>query len=288
MEVLLPVDGSDASLQAVRFVASCGARDRVHPVLLNVQRPPVQAWPHGFDVGALTQALHEQGDAQLDAVTGLLTDSAMQPERLVRVGHPADTILEVAQARKVGAIVMGTRGKGVLGGFALGSVALRVATAAECPVMLLKPETRRPAVTPLRIVAPVDGSEASAQAIRQLATLAPQFGEAHVDLVHYQQPLTFIETILPPHDDVVRNWTADAIAAAMEDMTRTLARAGLAYEVHCYTGDAEEGIARFAEEVDADLIAMAMHGSGTLRRLAFGSVTWKTVQLSRVPVVLMR
>src|SRR5690606_26757165 len=100
MEVLLPVDRTDASLQAVRFVASCGARDRVHPVLLNVQRPPVQAWPHGFDVGALTQALHEQGDAQLDAVTGLLTDSAMQPERLVRVGHPADTILEVAQARK--------------------------------------------------------------------------------------------------------------------------------------------------------------------------------------------
>ena len=110
----------------------------------------------------------------------------------------------------------------------------------------------------------------------------------HVHVVHYLPPLTLLETVLPPHDVVVRNWTGDAIAAVMDAATQALDQAGISHETHSFTDDPGECIARFAESVNADLIAMAMHGSGSLRRLAFGSVTWKTVQLSGVPVLLMR
>lgn len=289
MEILLPVDESEASLQAVRYVATRAARASLQPILLSVQRTPVQAWPQrGFDPSVLDQALYERGEAQLRTAEASLAASGVRTERLVRIGQPADTILEVAQTRQVGAIVMGTRGKGVLGGFALGSVALRVATAATCPVMLLKPEARLPTGTPLRVVAPIDGSEASEQAVRQLVTLEPQLGPMHVHVVHYLPPLTFIEAVLPPHDDIMRNWTGEAIAIAMAEVTRLLEEAGIPHETHSFTDDPGEGIARFADSLNADLIAMAMHGSGSLRRLAFGSVTWKTVQLSSVPVLLMR
>lgn len=289
MEILLPVDESEASLQAVRYVVTRAARASLQPLLLNVQRMPAQAWPQrGIDPSVLERALYEQGEAQLRAAEAALAEAGIQAERLVRIGPPADTILEVAQARRVGAIVMGTRGKGMLGGFALGSVALRVATGANCPVMLLKPEARIPTETPLRVVAPIDGSEASQAALRHLAALAPQLGPMHVHVVHYLPPLTFIEAVLPPHDDILQNWTGEAVAIAMDAATQVLDEAGIAHETHSFTADPGEGIANFAHDLNADLIAMAMHGGGNLRRLAFGSVTWKTVQLSRVPVLLMR
>jgi hypothetical protein len=43
-----------------------------------------------------------------------------------------------------------------------------------------------------------------------------------------------------------------------------------------------------AREADVDLIAMATHGRGGLKRLLMGSVTDATLQRSRLPLLLVR
>lgn len=56
----------------------------------------------------------------------------------VAMGHPADTIVRVAQERSVDLIVMSTRGRTGLQHVFLGSVAEKVVRLAPCPVLTVK------------------------------------------------------------------------------------------------------------------------------------------------------
>jgi nucleotide-binding universal stress UspA family protein len=56
----------------------------------------------------------------------------------VAVGHPADTIVRVAQQRSADLIVMGTHGRTGLQHVLLGSVAEKVVRLAPCPVLTVR------------------------------------------------------------------------------------------------------------------------------------------------------
>jgi nucleotide-binding universal stress UspA family protein len=274
VKVLLPSDRSAASLQAARLLADYrGERSQIEPVLLNVQRPVLKAWPgHGLDRAAVEAALHEEGMDELRAAQEILSRAGFAPELVVRLGHAPHWIVDEARERAVGVIVMGTRGHGALGGFALGSVALRVVQGAEVPVVLVKPESRLPADLGrhARIVVPVDGSDEATMAAVRLARCANVLGSLGVDVVHFQQPPT-VEA-------------GEAVARARE----ALAAGGVEHEIHLLAGDPATGIAQFAKDHSADLIAMSTRGLGALHHAFIGSVALKTAHLSPVPVALMR
>lgn len=59
-------------------------------------------------------------------------------------------------------------------------------------------------------------------------------------------------------------------------------------ETRVSIGIPEDVILKAAEDGDADLIVMATHGYGGLRRWAFGSVTQKVAFSSPVPVLVVR
>jgi nucleotide-binding universal stress UspA family protein len=291
LKLLLPVDGSAASLQAARMVAGWrGERARVVPVLLNVQTPPLKVSPEaGIDHTLLEDALRAQGAAELEPAAAILREAGLEPETAVRLGRASDTIADAARETNADLIVMGTRGHGALSGFALGSVALRVVQRARLPVVLVKPDARLPPELGrrLRVVAPLDGSEWATRAVRRVAVYADLFGELHLDLVHFQAPLTYIEAVMPPHDDVLRRWSGLEAEEAVAGAKQALADAGIAHRVHGVTGDPSTGIAQFAHDREADLIVMSARGIGTLRHLVIGSVALKTAHLSHVPVVFM-
>lgn len=55
-------------------------------------------------------------------------------------GHPATTIVDVAQERKVDAIFVGSHGWSGIKSFLMGSVASKVLKNASCSVMIIRPE----------------------------------------------------------------------------------------------------------------------------------------------------
>jgi nucleotide-binding universal stress UspA family protein len=291
VKILLPSDRSAASLQAARLLADYrGDRARIAPVLLNVQRPVLKAWPgHGLDRAAVEAALQEEGMDQLGAARETLSRAGFEPELVVRVGHPHAVIVEETRRLDAGAIVMGTRGHGALGGFALGSVALRVVQSAERPVMLVKPDSRLPSGlgSHARIVVPVDGSEEAAAAAARIAQYSDVLGRLHVDLVHFQQPLTVMEAMVPPHRDVLSHWSGREAEEALAQASKALRGSGVEPEIHVLAGDPATGIAQFARDRAADLIAMSTRGLGALHHAFVGSVALKTAHLSPVPVALM-
>jgi nucleotide-binding universal stress UspA family protein len=138
--VLVPVDGSACSDQAVREIIT-GA-DKSQPLqihLINVQ-PPIFSEPSliflpqdKLDTFYFNQAEHALASAQKllrDAGTGFTVHRA--------VGSIAETILAKAHELGVDGIVIGAHGRGKIAGMLLGSVSLKVLHLSDIPVTVVR------------------------------------------------------------------------------------------------------------------------------------------------------
>lgn len=292
MNILLAFDGSEAALHACRLVAAfANAQGASQVTLLNVQRPPLLLSPQGgVSYTVLEDALREEGGRLLQQAMDVLAAGGCTAQAISRVGPPAAIILEAARERGADVLVLGNGRTGILGGYALGSVALRVAPAAHCPTVLVGARVRLPGAPgrALRVAVPVDGSVESLQAVQRLVRCAGLLGRLQVDLLHFQPGITLAASILPPHDDVLREWSGRESDAALTQAMQLLGDAGIAHEVHRLTGDPASGIAAFSRTRGCELIAMGTRGLGAMHHLLMGSVALQTVRASDVPVALLR
>ncbi|MEV7982249.1 universal stress protein [Streptomyces sp. NPDC086519] len=131
--VLAGVDGSGHSLAAAEWAAREAVLRDV-PLHLVHAAPPL---PGGEVPDQARETLRRVGER---IVQGVLADlGARHPELRVRgeqsAGAPAEALLSLA--RDAGLLVVGARGSGGFDGLAVGSVALRVAAAAGCPVVVV-------------------------------------------------------------------------------------------------------------------------------------------------------
>jgi nucleotide-binding universal stress UspA family protein len=141
MRILVPSDGSEASLAAVRRAAQI-ARERpgIELHLLNVQ-PPVSGDVATFVGGGNVRAYHkEQGAEQLKAARAILDEAGLSYECHVAVGRAGETIAGYARERQCDEIVMGTSGAGGVKRL-LGSTAADVLEEATVPVTFVKAGT---------------------------------------------------------------------------------------------------------------------------------------------------
>lgn len=140
-KILIPVDGSASSANAVRFAVDYAKRTAETQIfLINVQEPPPAEVVIEAGIPPETwQASHQEaGRKALEGACALLDDAKMPFTATVAVGHPVAQI--AARASELGCtrVVMGTRGMGALGSLVLGSVAMRVVHEVTCPVILVK------------------------------------------------------------------------------------------------------------------------------------------------------
>lgn len=287
LPLLLPFDGSPAALRAVELLAAYRGAASLAPTLLNVQSRPVTIWPESMlDAREVEAALVEAGEEELRPALARLAGA----QGAVRLGFPADSIVREAASLGVRAIVMGTRGHGALHGFPLGSVALRVAHGASVPTLLVKPEARLPARfgVALKVVVGMDGSEPGLHALAALAAARSWLGELQVELVYVQQPLGLLARLLPPHDDLIGEWSSAAGEAAAGRAREMLRAAGIEHRLHLSVGDAPAEIALIAGETGAELLVLGTRGLGAAHHALIGSVALKAAALSAVPVMLAR
>lgn len=278
--ILIPFDGSPAAARAVEFISSFD----VETTLLNVQPRPVAFWPGaGLDPTQLDAALLEAGKKVVQAAAGRLPGARAE----VRLGLPADTIIREAAAHDV--VVMGTRGAGVLQGYAFGSVALRVAHGAAKPVILLKPADRLPAAPGkrLRVLLAMDGSAPALRAAERLLGWRAWLGELEVHLLWVQAPLTYLETVLPPHDDVIGQWSTQEGRERTQAARELLRDAGVAQHLHLSIGDPALETRTLAQASGAELVALGTRGLDAAHHALVGSVALKAAAICDVPVLLV-
>lgn len=138
LRVLIPVDGSENSLRAVRFTITTTAlfRDPLEIHLLNVQH----SFP-GTIRGVHQQAReehHEEGKKALAAACNLLDDAGVRYDFHIGVGDAPEVIAHFVRDKNIEQVVMGPRGLGTIAGMLLGSVAVKVLHLVHVPVLLVR------------------------------------------------------------------------------------------------------------------------------------------------------
>jgi nucleotide-binding universal stress UspA family protein len=138
-KILVPVDGSPASLRALDFaIKMTDQNPDTSLVLLNVQNVSAMDMA-GAAMGSDWQEAVSLASAKaLKEAVGKAEAAGIGFKSIVRTGQTAETIAQAAHDEGVGHIVMGTRGLGSIQGLLLGSVAMKVIHLAQVPITLLK------------------------------------------------------------------------------------------------------------------------------------------------------
>lgn len=140
MKILLPVDGSAVSLEAVRFairMARAGLETSV--VLANVQESAtLYELVVAHDPQVVEQVSAAAGAHTLEAAEALLKEANISYESEVASGDPAHTLIDILERYECDVVVMGASGTSTLRSALLGSVSNEVLHAAGVPVMIVK------------------------------------------------------------------------------------------------------------------------------------------------------
>lgn len=142
MKILLPLDGSDVSLGAVRFAIRL-IREGLNAslVLANVQEPAsLYEMVVAPDAQVLENVSVAAGTHALQSGEELLKLAGMAYECEVASGDPAHTIVDIVERLGCDLVIMGASGMGPLRSALLGSVSHEVLHAAGVPVMIIKAE----------------------------------------------------------------------------------------------------------------------------------------------------
>jgi len=143
-----------------------------------------------------------------------------------------------------------------------------------------------------RILVPLDGSQRAEAILPHVQTLAQQFDATVifvrvVDVEPVVVPPAGVPVVtVPPKLDVTA--FVDEAAAYLESVAQPFQGAGLKTEVRTPQGEVPDEIWQVAAEDNADMIAIASHGRGTLAQVWYGSVASALLQRATMPVLMVR
>jgi nucleotide-binding universal stress UspA family protein len=140
MKVLLAADGSKYTKKALAFLVTheslVGDNDELLVLNVQLQVPSrVRAMLGSAEIAAYHR---EESDKVLNPIKKFLDKHTLNYRCVSVVGHPVDEILKAAEKQKSHLIVMGTRGHGLIGRALIGSIAQRVVSDCDVPVLLVK------------------------------------------------------------------------------------------------------------------------------------------------------
>ena len=140
MKILVPIDGSDLSLEAVRFaIRMVRAGLDSSMVLANVQEPAnLYELVVAHDPQVIEQVSASAGAHMLAPAEALLSQAGIACASEVRLGDPAHTLVDILEEFGCDLVVMGASGATGLRSALLGSVSNEVLHAAGVPVMIVK------------------------------------------------------------------------------------------------------------------------------------------------------
>ena len=285
MKILLAVDGSDQSYEAVRALKYLGRAEQLH--ILHVLDVPTPAYPMMVPEVAqelyttLERTMREDGTRLLDRIVSLLPMDCGPVTKHLEVGSPADRIVDYADQHQIGLIVIGARGFGPIKERLLGSVSHRVLTFSKSAVLILPSMLK----TLKHVLLPLQGTQDAERALL--------FLRQHP----FREPVAITAlTVLPqtrppwPVDAVAeREMEAQALRSADSFITSVvsdLKQLGYSAQGKSALGVPVETILHEAKTVNADLLMMGSRGRHGLSRMVLGSVAHAVLHHAPFPVLV--
>ena len=297
--IMVPLDGSEFSEQALPTACAIADESGARLRLVHVhQSPSLPLDPASASSYTTAELVIRMGEgAYLQKVRAQLRwEGRVVSAMTVRGGVVAPALIEHAREIEADLVVMATHGRGPLQRFWLGSVADGMVRASDVPVLLVRPKEGESRCTPAhlihRILVPLDGSPLAEQALSPAGALAQAVG-AELDLVQVVRPvLPGVDPAIPLPSSHGQELTAHARARAqgyLHGVAEHYRQRGIGVCTSVGIGlDPIEVLLERARAPQYDVLALATHGRGGVRRLALGSVADKLVRAAEIPVLVYR
>jgi len=284
-KILVPLDGSVLAEQALPYVTELASAFGSEVTLIGVCEP------EEIDQG---EACRLSISNKAEEIGKMLAPSGSRVKTVVLEGKPASQITAYAEKNKIGLIALTSHGRSGLAPWSLGSTVQKILhLKSPIPLMLVKSQEVDAKCDGLfqRILLPLDSSTQGEVTIPFVVELARKF-ETEVTLcriiedgrhVHSIGGLQYVR-FLDQDKNIAASKAEDYLSGVSARFTGTKAK--LIHEVR--QGDPAREILKIAEEQKKCLIAMASHGHSGIDVWTFGSVTYKIIQASSGPVLLVR
>jgi len=133
--IIVGVDGSDDSMNAYRWALDEARHRHAEVTAVFAWELPMIGIPGAFDRDELEAEGMKFLNAQLD---GEPNGNGVTVHRVVAQGDPSASLIEACRQTNAEMLVLGSRGRGGLGGLLLGSVGQECASHAPCPVLICR------------------------------------------------------------------------------------------------------------------------------------------------------
>jgi nucleotide-binding universal stress UspA family protein len=297
--ILVPLDGSkfsESSLPlATEIARAAGAK--LYPTLVHVPYEPEQLLANtpfqfeGVDMAEYDAHRLERDREYMAELGGRLSrDGVCTEARVVESTSVADAL--AAHAALIGAdlILMASHGHSGVSRAWLGSVADRLVRHSVTPLLVTRPRAEADPGTAAvaHILVPLDGSDLAERALGPAAELARATG-ARLTLAHVISVITVLGPRILPLVQHELEPELERAATYLERVADRLRADGLDVATHAVHGKTPPlAMSEMADKLGVDVIAMASHGYGGLKRAVLGSVADKLLRVSSLPVLITR
>jgi nucleotide-binding universal stress UspA family protein len=141
MKILLPVDGSEYSRRAANYVAQHASWLKEAPEIhvLHVHPPlPYAGAARVVGKAAIKEYQREESEAALKVCVKELNALKLQSQAAWVVGDVVEEVSKYVDKNKIDLIVVGSRGRGAVSTFALGSVTMKLLANLKTPVLVIR------------------------------------------------------------------------------------------------------------------------------------------------------
>ena len=281
--VVVGVDGSPNSKAAVAQASHFASSRGMTLQVLHAFAPDLPML--GFGALSDRAVVTEHGQQLLDDAVAHAhsVHPDLEVTRALQDGFASEAL--VAASRTAALVVVGATGHGILSQASVGPTAMQVVTHSRCPVLVVGHETSGAPAPGGRIVAGVDGSDASMHAVQAAHREAAVVGGS-LQVVHAWQARSAADPTLT-HASSWEDYAArleSGVETALADERRAHPDVKVEYEVV----SAEPVKALTERSEGANLLVIGSRGSGGFPGLHVGSVALQLMGRSRCPILLTR
>ena len=138
----------------------------------------------------------------------------------------------------------------------------------------------------MKILVAVDGSKPSLKAVQLLVDHADWYREKPaVELVTVHLPVPKVGHL---NKAQLERYYSEEGQAMLAPAKKKLDAAGIAYQPHVLVGPVAEAIVKHAADKRSDLIYIGTRGMSALGKALIGSTATKVLQISDIPVLLVK
>lgn len=295
-KILVPLDGSGVAEVVLPYTRAFATALNIPVHLLQVVDSetliPSVAAQQGRSHNILTAEREPNSDYLKKIAASFFDPAAVSCS--MRIGKPAEVIIEVAATHLDTLIAMATHGRSGIRRWLLGSIAEKTLHAAANDVLLIRgiePSERKEATANLKkLVVPLDGSEAAEQALPCAFELAKKMDLELILVRVYLMPgVAYPTGRYAPDWRLLDQETRERASEYLQGKIRQLQNEGFdRVSPIVLEGSAAERIIEVARENPGSLIAMSTHGASGVGRWVLGSITERVIRHSDNAVLVIR